>query len=229
MSQELETSIECVLFDLDGTLIDTAADFVKVVNLLLAEHDKPAIAAESICHTVSDGARALVKLAFDIEEGHRDFPALNQRLLDLYYEQLATTEAELYPGIDQLLGKLERQQIPWGIVTNKPEKYSIVLLEKLGLTERCGVLICPDHVTERKPHPEPILLACQKLGCGTERTVYIGDHIRDIQAAKNADVIAIAAAYGYLAVDARVEEWYADFILQSADQTESLLTLLKFA
>lgn len=229
MSQELETSIECVLFDLDGTLIDTAADFVKVVNRLLAEHSKPAIDAELIHHTVSDGARALVKLAFDIEEEHQDFAALNQRLLDLYYEQLATTEAELYPGIDQLLSKLERQQIPWGIVTNKPEKYSTLLLEKLQLTDRCAVLVCPDHVTERKPHPEPILLACQKLGCGTERTVYIGDHIRDIQAAKNADVIAIAAAYGYLAADAKVEEWYADFILQSASQTESLLNLLKFA
>lgn len=229
MKQELETSIECVLFDLDGTLIDTAADFVKVVNLLLEEHDKPAISSESIHHTVSDGARALVKLAFDMEEDHQDFPALNQRLLDLYYLQLASTEATLYPGINELLIKLEQQEIPWGIVTNKPEKYSILLLEKLGLTERCGVLICPDHVTERKPHPEPILLACQKLGCGTERTVYIGDHIRDIQAAKNADVIAIAAAYGYLAADAKVEEWYADFILQSATQTESLLNLLKFA
>ena len=229
MSEELETSIECVLFDLDGTLIDTAADFVKVVNLLLEENEKPAISPEEIHHTVSDGARALVKLAFNIEEDHQDFPQLNQRLLDLYYIQLAATEATLYPGIDELLIKLERQQIPWGIVTNKPEKYSILLLEKLGLSQRCGVLICPEHVTDRKPHPEPILLACQRLGCGTERTVYIGDHIRDIQAAKNADVIAIAAAYGYLAADAKVEEWYADFILQSATQTESLLNLLKFA
>ena len=229
MKQELETSIECVLFDMDGTLIDTAADFVKVVNQLLQENDKPPISSEAIYHTVSDGARALVKLAFDIEEDHQDFPSLNQRLLDLYYLQLATTEATLYPGLNQLLIKLEQQNIPWGIVTNKPEKYSVRLLEKLGLTDRCGVLICPDHVTERKPHPEPILLACQKLGCGTERTVYIGDHIRDIKAAKNADVIAIAAAYGYLAENAKVEEWYADFILQSAAQTESLLNLLKFA
>ncbi len=229
MKQELETSIECVLFDMDGTLIDTAADFVKVVNQPLQEHDKPPISSESIYHTVSDGARALVKLAFDIEEDHQDFPSLNQRLLDLYYLQLATTEATLYPGLNELLIKLEQQNIPWGIVTNKPGKYSVRLLEMLGLTDRCGVLICPDHVTQRKPHPEPILLACQKLGCGTERTVYIGDHIRDIQAAKNADVIAIAAAYGYLSENAKVEEWYADFILQSADQTESLLNLLKFA
>ncbi|PCJ28489.1 MAG: phosphoglycolate phosphatase [SAR86 cluster bacterium] len=229
MSLELETSIECVLFDLDGTLIDTVIDFVTVVNLLLAEHDKSAISAESIHQTVSDGARALVKLAFNIEEDHKDFLRLNQRLLDLYYIQLESTEASLYPGLNELLLKLENSQIPWGIVTNKPEKYTVLLLEKLELTHRCKVLVCPDHVSERKPHPESILLACQKLGCDTERTVYIGDHIRDIQAAKNADVIAIAAAYGYLACDAKVEDWYADFILQSADQIEPLLNLLKFA
>jgi phosphoglycolate phosphatase len=228
MTQALETSIECVLFDLDGTLIDTAPDFVKVVNRLLAEQQQAPIPSSSIYQTVSDGARALVKLAFHIAEDHPDFDALNQRLLDLYYQQLAVTEAKLYPGLDDLLRKLEASQIPWGIVTNKPEKYTRLLLEKLDLLQRCQALVCPDHVTDRKPHPEPILLACQQLGIGTERTVYIGDHIRDIQAAKNADVIAIAAAYGYLAADARVEEWYADFILRDADQTEALLNLLKF-
>ena len=225
----LNTSIECVLFDLDGTLIDTAADFVVVVNQLLEEHNMPHIESALIHQTVSDGARALVKLAFQIEEEHPDFSSLNQRLLDLYYEQLVTTEAALYPGLDELLLKLESNSIPWGIVTNKPEKYSIRLLEKLELSSRCSVLICPEHVSERKPHPEPILLACQKLQKDTERTAYIGDHVRDIQAAKNADVIAIAAAYGYLSADSKVEEWYADFILQSSTQTESLLNLLKFA
>ena len=225
----LLTSIECVLFDLDGTLVDTAPDFVIVVNRLLAEHDKLPIDAELICQTVSDGARALVKLAFDIGEEHESFAGLNQRLLDLYYEQLQDTQALLYPGMGDLLSKLEDADIGWGIVTNKPQMYSTMLLEKLNLLSRCKSLICPEHVENRKPHPEPILLACEQLGCGTERTVYIGDHIRDIQAAKNADVIAIAAAYGYLATDARAEQWYADFILHSADQTESLLNLLKFA
>ena len=225
----LRTSIECVLFDLDGTLVDTAPDFVIVVNRLLAEHDKLPIDAELICQTVSDGARALVKLAFDIGEEHESFAGLNQRLLDLYYEQLQDTQALLYPGMGDLLSKLEDADIGWGIVTNKPQMYSTMLLEKLNLLSRCKSLICPEHVENRKPHPEPILLACEQLGCGTERTVYIGDHIRDIQAAKNADVIAIAAAYGYLGTDAKAEQWYADFILHSADQTESLLNMLKFA
>lgn len=225
----LETSIECVLYDLDGSLIDTAADFVTVVNRLLAENGRPAINREPIYRTVSDGARALVKLAFEIEEDHAEFADLNQRLLELYYQQLEDTQATLYPGLDRLLAKLERQQIPWGIVTNKPEIYTVLLLDKLNLGTRCGTLVCPDHVEQRKPHPESILLACKQLGVGTERTVYIGDHRRDIEAAKNADVIAIAAAYGYLSLDTRIEEWSADFILQAADQTEALLNILKFA
>ena len=229
MTEKLETSIECVLFDLDGTLIDTATDFTLVVNQLLSEQGKESLSQEAIHQNVSNGARALVKKAFGIDESDEDFSELLERLLELYYQQLNTTTATLYPGLDRLLSQLEEQNIPWGIVTNKPEKYSFRLLAKLALSSRCSVLVCPDHVSETKPHPEPIFLALERLGVNSERTVYLGDHIRDIQAAKNADVIAIAAAYGYLAADAKVEEWYADFILQSSEQTTSLLNLLKFA
>jgi|TARA_B110000971_G_scaffold206312_1_gene229464 2-phosphoglycolate phosphatase len=225
----LETSIECVLFDLDGTLVDTAQDFVSVVNKLLSEYQKAPLAADLIRQTVSNGARALVTLAFEIDENHENFADLNQRLLDLYYEELAETKAVLYPGMERLLSRIEQVDIKWGIVTNKPEKYTRKLLQKLNLLERCQSLVCPDHVTHSKPHPEPILLACEQLNVGTERVVYLGDHIRDIQAAKNADVIAIAAAYGYLAKDAKAEDWYADFVIRESDQVESLLTLLKFA
>lgn len=226
---QLDTSIECVLFDLDGTLIDTAPDFFKVVNQLTAEKSREAISREKIDQTVSDGARALVRLAFDIDESHPDFPDLNQRLLDLYYDQLKHTESTLYPGMQELLHALTESDIPWGIVTNKPEKYSLKLLDELDLSTSCKSLVCPDHVQDRKPHPEPILLALQQLQVGTERTVYLGDNIRDIQAAKNADVIAIAASYGYLPPETKVEDWYADFILQSPEQAISLLNMLKFA
>ncbi|MEX2469716.1 MAG: HAD-IA family hydrolase [Pseudohongiellaceae bacterium] len=218
-----------MLFDLDGTLVDTAPDFVKVVARLRAEHDLPPVAAELIHQTVSDGARALVKLAFAIDESHARFEALRLRLLDLYEEQLAHTEAALYPGMADLLEQLDAQRIPWGIVTNKPEKYSRLLLDRLALLDRCGALVCPDHVKERKPNPEPIFLACQLLERDTERTVYIGDHLRDVQAAKAADVIAIAAPYGYLPEDARAEEWLADFILHRPEQVTDLLNLLVFA
>ena len=226
---ELDTSIECVLFDLDGTLIDTALDFIRALNRLTAENKQPPVKDLRVQQTVSDGARALVKLAFDIAEDDDRFAPLNQRLLNLYLEQLTDTEATLYPGLSYLLEKLEEGGIPWGIVTNKPEKYSHKLLDKLNLLSRCGALVCPDHVSERKPHPEPIFLACDRLSCSTERTVYVGDHIRDIQAAKNADVIAVAAAYGYLSPEVKVEEWPADFILRSSEQALPLLNSLKFA
>ncbi len=225
----IDTSIECVLFDLDGSLIDTAADFKAVVDTLTAENNRETVSNEEIYQTVSDGARALVKLAFEIQEDHSSFASLNERLLELYYEELNQTKARLYPGLDSLLANLEAANIPWGIVTNKPEKYTLRLLENLRLLTRCGSLVCPDHVENRKPHPEPILKACEELSANIERTVYIGDHVRDIQSAKNADVIAIAAAYGYLGADARVEEWYADFIVQESNQILGLLNTLKFA
>jgi len=224
----LETSIECVLFDLDGTLIDTAPDFIHVVNQLLEEYGECPIDSRLIYKTVSDGARALVKLAFGINECEEIFQQLNQQLLDLYAEKIKTTESSLYPNIDNLLIQLESAAIPWGIVTNKPNLYASALIEQLDLNQRCSVLICPDHVQNRKPHPEPIFLACQKLGCNTERTIYIGDHLRDIQAAKNADVIAVAAAYGYLSEGSKIEEWHADFIVQKPEQIEPLLNILKF-
>jgi len=225
----LQTSIECVLFDLDGTLVDTAPDFVKVMARLRAEDDMQPLETDLIYQTVSDGARALVKLAFAIDEDHERFEPLRMRLLDLYEEQLQTTEASLYPGMEALLKELDEQNIPWGIVTNKPEKYTRLLLDGLSLLARCRALVCPEQVKERKPNPEAIFLACNLLERETERTVYIGDHLRDVQAAKAADVIAVAAPYGYVASNVRVEEWNADFILHNPEQTTELLNLLKFA
>lgn len=224
----LTTGIECVLFDLDGTLVDTATDFQLVLDRMLQQAGMPQIAASRIHQTVSDGARALVKLGFGLQEQDSQFQGRLQQLLDLYFEQLSDTRAQPYPGILSLLDKLENAGVAWGIVTNKPEKYSQRLLEQLRLLERCGTLVCPDHVAQGKPDPEALLLACQQLGRDTERTVYVGDHLRDMQAAKNADVIAVAAAYGYLGVDTRIEEWPADFVINAATDLEPLLKILQF-
>lgn len=225
----MQNSIACVLFDLDGTLIDTAPDFVVAMDRLMREYGRPEVPEQRVSQTVSNGARALVKLGFSIEESDPGFGERHKRLLDLYGEQIESTLSTLYPGMSGLLGRLDATGIPWGIVTNKPEKYATPLLERLGLLERCGVLICPDHVQATKPDPEPILLACEKLNADLERTVYIGDHLRDMQAARNADVIAIAAAYGYLSEGTLAEEWPADFILRAAEHTEELLNMIQFA
>ena len=224
----LETSIECVLFDLDGTLVDTAPDFIYVVNQLLNKHNKPSMDPTLICRTVSDGARALVKLAFKIDDGDERFEGFNNQLLELYEKKLGTTQSVLYPGLTRLLTALDESKISWGIVTNKPWKYSKKLLVQMNLFDRCSALICPDHVSNRKPNPEPILVACKQLGCSIRKTVYIGDHLRDIQAAKSAEVIAIAAAYGYIHADAKIEEWQADFIVKDSTQIEELLGKLNF-
>jgi N-acetyl-D-muramate 6-phosphate phosphatase len=225
----LSTGIECVLFDLDGTLIDTAADFEQVLSILTDESGISRVTSQSIHNTVSDGARALIRLAFAIDDQHETFESLLQRLLDLYYLQLENTQAKAYPGMMNLLAQLDESNIPWGVVTNKPEKFTLRLLKNLGLLARCGVVICPEHVSNRKPHPEPLLLACEKLQCDTARTVYIGDHIRDVQAAKNADIIAVAAAYGYLGENSRVEDWRADFVIRSSEEALGLMEKLRFA
>jgi N-acetyl-D-muramate 6-phosphate phosphatase len=224
----LDTSIECVLFDLDGTLVDTAPDFVIALNLLLAQHGKQALDACVISRTVSDGAKALVSLGFGIDEKAEGFAPLHTDLLALYLKQIETTRSVLYPGMESLLDSLERAGIPWGIVTNKPRLYATALLSRLSLLSRCPVLVCPDDVEEKKPHPESLFLALSTLQCKPERCVYIGDHIRDMQAAKNADLIAIAASYGYLADGVDPAEWPADFILSQPEQSIALLNLLKF-
>ena len=224
----LDTSIECVLFDLDGTLIDTAPDFVIALNLLLTQQGKQPLDARVITHTVSDGAKALVALGFGIDEKAEAFASLHTQLLALYLEQIESTQSTLYPGMENLLDSLEQAGIPWGIVTNKPRLYATALLSRLSLLARCPVLVCPDDVRDKKPHPESLLLALSVLKREPERCVYIGDHSRDMQAAKNADLIAIAASYGYLADGVDPAEWPADFILSQPEQSIGLLNLLKF-
>ena len=209
MVDSLKSALDCVLFDLDGTLIDTAADFQHVLDRMMDEENQPRIDPLLVHQNVSDGARALVKLAYGLEEGASSFSEKLNKLLDYYYAQLNDTEAQLYPGMPELLAQLEADSIPWGIVTNKPLKYSLRLLANLQLASRCQCLICPEHVTNRKPDPEPILLACEQVSARIERTVYVGDHLRDMQAAKSAQTIAIAAEYGYLNPDSRIEQWPA--------------------
>ncbi len=215
--------IATMLFDLDGTLLDTAPDFVHVLEQLCRENDQQTPSAHAIHQTVSSGARALVQLAFQKEPGDKTFAQLHQRLLELYSVQILNTQAQLYPGMAELLANLQAAEIPWGVVTNKPEPFSLVLLEKLGLNADCSVLICPEHVTFTKPHPEPLLLACQRLGKTPATTVYIGDHPRDIDSGKQAGMTTVAAAYGYLPAEPALESWGADVIVNSVAEISAWL------
>ncbi|GGC55892.1 phosphoglycolate phosphatase [Marinobacter halophilus] len=212
-----------VLFDLDGTLIDTAPDFIRCLNLLRQQHSLAALPAEHIRCSVSNGARAMVRIGFGLEPEHEGYLEKHTAFLDLYEAGVAD-ETTLFEGMDQLLEILETKAIPWGIVTNKPVRFAAPLIVALGLEERCATLICPDHVSERKPHPEALFLACQRIGVDPARAVYVGDHERDIEAGRNAGMRTIAVRYGYIEQPESVDLWQADAI---ADTVADLAKLLQ--
>lgn len=207
--------IRAVIFDLDGTLLDTAPDFVVAVNQLRAEHRLEALPAPLIRASVSNGARALVKLALDIEETSPEFEPQRQRLLDLYLNHVAV-HTTFFPGVDDLLQTLSAHGIAWGIATNKPALYTDALLKALAIQPAPVSIICPDHVKERKPHAESLFLASKHIGCMPTQLIYVGDHKRDIDCGKNAGAITIAAAYGYIEAGDDIALWQADYCVNHA-------------
>jgi phosphoglycolate phosphatase len=211
-----------VLFDLDGTLIDTAPDFIRCLNMLRQQHELAPLPAEHIRRSVSNGARAMIRVGFGLEPEHPDYLEKHTAFLDLYEAGVAI-ETTLFEGMDELLLDLESRSIPWGIVTNKPARFAIPLIEALGLAERCATLICPDHVTERKPHPEPLFLACREIGAEPKQAIYVGDHERDIEAGRNAGMRTIAVRYGYIEQPESVDLWQADIIVDTVSDLAKLL------
>ena len=204
-----------VLFDLDGTLVDTAPDFVRVLNDLRLKYGRPALAYDEIRVAVSAGARAMIQVGFpEYALDSPEFAALRQEFLDNYGLGLAQ-ESRLFSGMEDLLTALESRNIPWGIVTNKPRIYSVPLLAGLALNERCQVLVCPDDVSQTKPHPEPMYLACNTLSVSPEHTIYVGDHIRDIQAGNNAGMKTIAVGFGYIPSHENINDWQADYCVDT--------------
>ncbi|WP_277561166.1 HAD family hydrolase [Acinetobacter beijerinckii] len=217
--------MKAVLFDLDGTLIDTAADFIRIIQQMCRDEQRPVVDAETIRTQVSEGARAMVKLVYpELEVTDPIFLAHRQHFLDLYGDNIVV-DTDLFLGMYPLLEALEAKQIPWGIVTNKPRGLSESLLAELNLTQRCAVLVCPEDVTHTKPDPEPMYLAAQQLGIDAEDIIYVGDHPRDIDAGRNAKMYTILAAYGYLPVESRddLETWQADSIIYTIPELHQLL------
>ncbi|MFO1388961.1 HAD family hydrolase [Cellvibrio sp.] len=208
--------IRAVMFDLDGTLLDTAPDFVAVVNQLLIENEYEELAEDVIRACVSNGSKALVKLAFQIEESHEQFNQLRERLLELYTQHIAVF-TKPFPGIEQLLQKLASHNIVWGIATNKPAAYTIPLMEALDMQPPPAIVICPDHVQDSKPHPESLFMAAKEFGCAPEEIIYVGDHLRDIQCGQRAGSITIAAAYGYVGNE-DIDAWQADYRVEHANE-----------
>jgi N-acetyl-D-muramate 6-phosphate phosphatase len=198
-----------VLFDLDGTLADTAPDLAYALNTLLAENGKEALPLDMLRPVVSLGGVAMVRQAFEIEEGHSDFAALKERFLQLYRNNIAKYTV-LFEGMENLLTQLEARQIPWGIVTNKSTWLTQALMQELDLATRTPCIVCGDTVEYAKPHPAPMLHACRLLECVAEQTVYIGDAMRDIEAGNRAQMTTLIANYGYIGKDEQTKKWGAN-------------------
>lgn len=199
-------TVKAIVFDLDGTLIDTAPDFVYVINQVLAEEQRQPLTPEQVRIAVSHGSAGLVSLGFGIDASHPDFARLRQRLLTLYTRHLADN-SRTFAGIDQLLANIRAQGLRWGIATNKPEQYTLPLLQALGLEPDC--VICPDHVSHTKPDPESLYLASQQLDCTPQQLIYVGDHERDIECGRRAGSITVAALYGYIGGEQDPASWQA--------------------
>lgn len=217
--------MKAVLFDLDGTLIDTAADFVRIIQQMCRDEQRPVVEAEIIRTQVSEGARAMVQLVYpEMDVTDPVFLAHRQRFLNTYGDNIVV-DTNLFEGMYPLLEELEAHQIPWGIVTNKPRGLSESLLEALNLTERCAVLVCPEDVSKTKPDPEPMYLAAKQINIAPEQCIYVGDHPRDIDAGRHANMYTILAAYGYLPLQHKDDlvAWQADAIVNNVVELHQLI------
>ena len=218
-------NIKGVLFDLDGTLVDTAPDLVQVLNRLLAIRNLPPYPFAIARNEVSNGALGLIRLGFQQETSEADIESLRQEFLGLYIQN-PCEKSKLFCGIDKVLIDLTEQDIPWGIVTNKPHAMTEPLLETLGLLSRASCVVSGDRIVERKPHPAPVLLGAKELGIPSKHCVYIGDAPRDIEAGRAAGMPTIAASYGYIRADDDPESWGASIVIrQPVELSNALLNL----
>lgn len=207
-------SIRTVLFDLDGTLADTAPDLAFALNAVLREQGREPLPFEQIRPVVSHGGLALIKLGFGLEPEDPQFDPLRQRLLDIYRQNIAV-HTRLFPGMDTVLEALESSGRKWGVVTNKPGWLTEPLLEQMGLSARAASIVSGDTLPQRKPHPAPMLLACEQTGCQAGECVYVGDAARDIEAGRAAGMHTLVALFGYIGEQDRPMEWRADSLLRN--------------
>ncbi len=214
--------LRCVLFDLDGTLLDTLPDLAFALNTVLAEEGRELLPLEAIRPAISHGAQGLVRLGFG--EG-QDEPARARRvarLLGIYQQHLADQTC-LFDGMAQVLEEIESRDMVWGVVTNKRRCLTLPLLERLGLLQRAACVVSGDDTLRGKPHPEPLWLACRMASVDPAECIYVGDAERDIEAGRRAGMRTLAACYGYLASDARPERWGADALVDKPGQLICLL------
>lgn len=216
--------IKAVLFDLDGTFADTAPDLAAALNYTRAARNLPPLPLDIIRPQASHGSRGLLKLGFGIEPEHPGYDTLRDIFLD-YYARNICVHTRLFAGMAELVAELERRGIQWGIVTNKPQRYTVPLMQALGYAERAACIISGDTCAHAKPHPEPMLKACQLIGVMPAQCLYLGDDLRDMQAANASGMHGIIARYGYISDDAQLTRWDAHGIIDTPTELLGYLAL----
>jgi len=203
-----------VLFDLDGTLIDSAPDLAGAANRLRADHGLPPLPLADLRPMVGSGARGMVGVAFGVTPGETRYDALRDAFL-AHYEQGLLQTTQPFDGVDAMLRALEQAGVPWGIVTNKVTRFTAPIVAGLGLAQRAAVVVCGDTTPHAKPHPEPLLEAARRLGVAPQQCVYVGDDVRDMQAGRAAGMPTLAASWGYLGQGEPVAQWGGDLLAQA--------------
>lgn len=213
--------IRAVLFDLDGTFADTAPDLGRAINLMRTARGLAPVAIADTRRVTSLGARGLLGVGFGIGPEHADYPAMREEFLRLYENNLCC-DTVLFPGIAELIDRLEQRKIIWGIVTNKAERFAKPLLQQLGYGTRAACIIGGDTTGHLKPHPAPLLAAAQVIGIAPQSCLYVGDDERDIQAGRAAGMRTVAVRFGYLN-GSNPESWGADSVVSSPMEIEKIL------
>ncbi len=199
-----------ILFDLDGTLVDTAHDLGYALNLQRERHGLPVLPLEVIRPYASHGSKGLLSVGFGLSPESSTFESMREEYLALYDEVL-TRQPVLFDGVAELLETLDNRTMAWGVVTNKPRRFTQPLLENIGLWERAACVVSGDDALRPKPYPDTLFLACEQAGgVNPQHCWYVGDAERDIQAGKAAGMQTVVALYGYLGVDDHPEQWGAD-------------------
>lgn len=222
MSLLANHKITTIIFDMDGTLVDTAPDLAYALNILLQKYGRKTLAFEQIRSYCAAGSKGLLGLGFQIDTTDADYQQLRDEYLQVYHDNIVN-ESKLFPGINDLLDMLEANGIGWGVVTNKPEYLARIIMEHFNLSNRAACLVGGDTIPERKPNPEPLWHACKLIGCRSEECVVIGDAQRDIEAGKKAGMLTVAALYGYISAIETPSAWQADAYV---GDSRELITLL---
>lgn len=215
---------EAVLFDLDGTFADTAPDLGAALNRMLREDERVEVPIPALRPHASHGVRGLLAVGFGISQQDARYGELASRFLG-YYAQRLCVDTALFDGILETVDTLDRAGLRWGIVTNKRQRYTLPLLHALGLDRRCACIVSGDSAPRPKPAPEPLWMASRLVAVEPARCIYVGDDARDMQAARSAGMVAVAAAYGYLGAGVPIEDWEKDRIIDAPQEVLELVGL----